>query len=140
MSGFITSVSLGAAPDWKSVFSSWGGACDLSPNPCVVTMDSDKNVTVTFNPNFQAILAGDTGTGFATLQSAYNATVNGSTILAHIHDFYEDLLFDQARTITLDGGKAPDDASYQTTTGYTSLVGTLSIANGAVTIQNIIIK
>jgi hypothetical protein len=131
---------LGAAPDWKSVFSSWGGACDLSPNPCVLTMDSDKNVTVTFNPNFQAILAGDTGTGFATLQSAYNATINGSTILAHVHDFYEDLIFDQMRTITLDGGKDPNDASYQTTTGYTSLVGTLSVANGEVTIHNIIIK
>ncbi|SJZ71536.1 Alpha-tubulin suppressor [Trichlorobacter thiogenes] len=136
----VASVSLGAAPDWKSVFSSWGGACDLSPNPCVLTMDSDKNVTVTFNPNFQAILAGDIGTGFATLQSAYDAAGNGAIILAHIHDFYEDLNFNQAWAITLDGGKDPNDASYQTTTGYTSLVGTLSIASGEVTIHNIIIK
>ena len=80
------------------------------------------------------------GCGYNTLQSAYNATVNGSTILAHVHDFYEDLIFNQSRSITLDGGKNPNDASYQTTSGYTSLVGTLSIANGAVTLQNIIIK
>lgn len=98
--GFSSNLQLTATPDWKSVFGSWGGACASSANPCSLTaLASDRSVSLSFAPNYQAILAGAPGIGYNTLQSAYNATVNGSTILAHVHDFYEDLIFNQSRSI-----------------------------------------
>ncbi len=43
-----TVVTLTASPAPGSDFSGWSGACS-GPNPCVVTMNSDKSVTARFS-------------------------------------------------------------------------------------------
>ena len=47
-----TSVTLTTTPSSGSVFAGWSGACSGTGN-CVVTMDSDKSVTATFNAEYQ---------------------------------------------------------------------------------------
>jgi len=42
-----TQVTLTASPDANSIFSGWGGACS-GMEPCIVTVDADKQVTATF--------------------------------------------------------------------------------------------
>ena len=44
-----TSVTLTAAPNSGSAFAGWSGACSGTASTCVVTMNSAKNVTATFN-------------------------------------------------------------------------------------------
>jgi uncharacterized repeat protein (TIGR02543 family) len=43
-----SSQSVNANPALGYVFESWGGACAGKPNPCALTMDATKAVTVTF--------------------------------------------------------------------------------------------
>jgi hypothetical protein len=43
-----TGVTLTAAPDGNSSFTSWGGACTGSSSSCLVSMTAAKNVTATF--------------------------------------------------------------------------------------------
>ena len=44
-----TQVTLNAAPDANSVFNGWSGACSGTATTCQVTMNSNVNVTATFN-------------------------------------------------------------------------------------------
>ena len=56
--GATTVVTLTAAPDVGFVFAGWSGDC-LGTGPCIVTMDSSKDITATFNPSIPSILSGD---------------------------------------------------------------------------------
>ncbi len=134
-----TSVSLTATPDWKSLFGSWGGDCTGSGNPCTVAMSANRNVSVTFIPDPEAILASNPAVGYATLQDAYNAAAAGTpaTILAQVHTFVETLQFDRAVSVVLDGGADP---TYQTTIGVTTIAGSLTIGQGTVTVNNLVIR
>ncbi len=136
-----STVNLSATPDWNSLSSEWKGDCSGTVNPCSITMNRDRYVSLTLDPNYQAILAGAPGTGYAMLQDAYGATGNGSTILAHVHTFHENLLFTtKTGTVTLDGGKDPNDGSYQATTGYTTVQGSLHISDGRLNVRNIRVR
>jgi PKD repeat protein len=59
-----STVTLNATPDSDSSFAGWSGAC--SSDPCILTMDGDKQVTATFNilPPIAAFTASAT-TGYA---------------------------------------------------------------------------
>ena len=73
---------------------------------------------------------------YQTIQSAYGKAVNGDTIQAQAIDFAETLLFSNPVSITLSGGYDPN---FTENLSYTSIMGTLTIANGTVTIENVII-
>ena len=49
-----TSVTLAATGDWKSLFTGWSNGVTSSANPVTFTMDADKTVTATFDPNYKA--------------------------------------------------------------------------------------
>ena len=129
-----TPFSLYASPDWKSVFAGWSGAC-TGTGTCDITMDSSKGVTAIFNVNPLVRMPGPTY--YATIQEAYNVANNGDVIEARDQTFTEDLVFARSISVKLDGGK---DDTYSGSTGYTSVNGSLSIVNGSVTINNLIIQ
>jgi hypothetical protein len=131
-----TPVTLSAAGDWKSQFIAWSGSLTSSTNPTTFTMDADKTVTVTFNPNFKAkLIPGDTL--FASIQDAYTSVPSGSlTIKAQVWSFLEDLVFGNGTAVTLTGGM---DASYNPTSGY-STVKSLTVGTGSAVVGNITIK
>lgn len=131
-----TSVTLAATGDWKSLFVNWSGGVITSVNPVTFTMDANKGVTATFNPNFKAKLMPG-GTSFASIQDAYSSVSSGNiTIQAQAYFFLEDLLFGNNTTVTLTGGM---DSSYNPTTGYAS-VKSLIVGKGLAIIRNITIK
>ncbi len=64
-----TEVTLTAAPDGRSVFSSWGGACSGSQPTCVVRMDQQREVDANFAIRGVALTVEKDGTGTGVLTS-----------------------------------------------------------------------
>lgn len=82
-------------------------------------------------------IAGATPVYYSTLQSAYDAAVNGDTIQSQAVAFSEDLFIDLNKSVTLKGGY---DCDYIFNTGKTTLNGNMTISNGMVTIENFILE
>lgn len=135
-----TQVTLHAAAGQYSTFTGWSGAC-TGTGDCAVTMDTDKSATATFD-FYTAHKAHTAGTSnyFPTLQEAYNdpsSTGNTNAILAWGVDFTESLNASQSKTVSIKGGY---DSGYSLNTGYTNLIGSLTIGAGTVTVENLVVK
>ncbi|NVN97954.1 MAG: hypothetical protein HXX17_01430 [Geobacteraceae bacterium] len=135
----VSLVNLIVAADWKSIFSGWSGSCVGMEN-CQLYMDRTRNITATFTANNQVVTNGNLSSGFATLQEAYNSAADSGLIQTHVYTFYEDLLFNQLKTVTLDGGKDINDQTYQSTIGFTTVQGSMTVGSGTVVISNFIIS
>lgn len=72
-----------------------------------------------------------TGTGYSTLQAAYDAAGSGDIILSQNALFTENLFIDLNKSVTFEGGYECD---YSTRTGITSLNGNITLSNGTITI------
>ena len=57
-----TAVTLNAMPDLNATFNGWSGSC-TGTAPCMLTMNTSKNVTATFELNTLTITKTGTGTG-----------------------------------------------------------------------------
>lgn len=134
-----TSVTLVATPSSStSVFSGWTGACTASSGDCVVTMDADKSATATFAAaSYLKLINGATETGYALLSDAYAAAATGNTIKAKAMDFTGPFNFNRAISVILSGGY---DSTFQSITGYTTLLNGLTISLGSVTVSGVIIE
>jgi hypothetical protein len=131
-----TSVTLAATCNWKTLFGGWSGGVTGSATPVTFTMDSNKTVTATFNPDYSVRLL-PVGSLFASIQEAYESVPTGSlTIQAQAHTFQEELLFDNNTKVNLSGGMGGD---YNPTADY-STVKKLTVGKGQAVMSNIIIK
>ena len=74
---------------------------------------------------------------YSTLQSAYNAAVDGETIQSQAVNFTETLNFNANKSMVLQGGY---DCGYASNTNETIVNGTMTISNGAVTIENLVVQ
>ena len=130
------SLSLAAAPDWKSTFDGWfpvtGSVCVVSGTSCDITLNADTTVIARFSPDLQATILGNFYY-YATLNEAYlDASPTGqSQIAAHVHTFQEDLTL--GKSVYLYGGRQGPE--YLTRSGETTLLGTLEIQQGAVVVD-----
>jgi subtilisin family serine protease len=97
---------------------------------------ANHSISASFNPNQTVKIAG-TPAYYATLQAAYNAAGSVATIQAETFTFFETLVFDMPSSVTLEGGM---DSSFLTTTGLTTISGSLVVSNGMVTLNNIVIQ
>jgi hypothetical protein len=129
-----TLVSLSAYPDWKSAFVNWNGVDSNSAGNASLTLETNRTVTVTFNPIYKVSLS-PVGTPFASIQDAYNAATTGGTIQAQDYSFAEGVEFAGSSIVevTLKGGM---DALYKTVTGY-STVQKMTIRSGKVNVRNV---
>jgi hypothetical protein len=127
--GSGTQVLLSQAPDSNSTFTSWSGACVTSP--CAITMDSDKLVTATFT---SLPLAQIGSTGYESLSTAFADAYKGP-ILARAVVFDESP--DVTLATTLNGGY---NSSFSSATGYSVILGTLTISTGKLTLERVAIK
>jgi hypothetical protein len=73
---------------------------------------------------------------YPSIQAAY-ATASGNTFQAQAGVFQEVLIFGDPRFITLKGGY---DSAYTTITGTTAVAGSLTIRDGTISIDNIVIQ
>jgi len=131
-----TLVTLMATPSGSSTFGGWSGCTTPVGTICNIIMNERKSVTATFNaPNKVKIL---NGSSYATIADAYAAANAGATIMLAQDTFNSDLTLDLNKAVTLSGGWYPD---FHGLTGlYSYLQGVLTIANGSLTVENLIVK
>ncbi|MEJ2697501.1 MAG: Ig domain-containing protein [Candidatus Sulfobium sp.] len=76
------------------------------------------------------------GVYYTTIQSAYDHATSGDTIRVQAIDFVESPTFGNPVIVTLSGGYNSD---FTDNSSYTSVMGSLTIAAGEVTIENLIL-
>ena len=131
-----TPVNLFAAADSNSVFSDWSEACTGTGN-CQITMNWSKAVTVTFSYVQPVLISGTSPAYYSTIGAAYAAALNGSILLSREYSFSENLNLNRNISVTLKGGY---NSSYSSNSGYTTLHGILTIGNGSLTVENLVIR
>jgi hypothetical protein len=132
-----TDVTLTASPDnTNSSFVGWSGACESLQKDCVITMNSAKSATATFNlvPRTKLELAATTG--FDTLPLAYGSSL--STIFALNGLFTGEWLLDKGKDITLKGGYLADYGP--TRPGFTLVNGKLTIQSGSLRVDGVKVR
>jgi hypothetical protein len=84
-----------------------------------------------------AVRISETGAPYSSIASAYAAAATGQTIQARARDFTGDLNLTSAISIAIMGGY---DCGFLTNTGYTTVTGNVTIQNGTVILDRIIIN
>ncbi|QOX79605.1 DUF1566 domain-containing protein [Trichlorobacter lovleyi] len=129
-----TTVVLQPVPDNDSTFELWSQECNGSAG-CSLLMSANRYVTANFN---QAPKARVDAVGYDTLTAAYTGSTTGAEILAREVEFQEDWLLNRDIVVAFKGGF---NAAFSTNTGfYTTLAGSLTIGNGSLSIENLLIK
>ena len=137
-----TPVTLSETLSLGSTFSGWSGACTGAP--CSFSLDGDKSVTATFT--LQQNLRKGLGpySYYGTLKSAFENAASGDVILARkmlLPDLSNEAQFDKAGvTVTLVGGYTDAAFTTRTATDFTSVTNPLTIVNGKLILDHIIIK
>lgn len=129
-------VTLTATPGTTSTFTNWSGAC--TSTPCSVTMNAPKAVTATFATADRARIVG--GLGYSTLAAAYLEAAKSATATIKTLDttLTENLTLDKPVAIILQGGW---NTTFTGKSGLpTVLDGLLTIRNGKLTVDRLIIK
>lgn len=85
----------------------------------------------------QDVMVLDSSTTFPTIQDAYNTVTENGTIAAKDVTLSEELNFNRAVNVSLEGGM---DASFQSTTGTTSVSGVIKISKGKVVVRKITVR
>jgi hypothetical protein len=131
-----TVVTLVPTANGPSVFSGWSGCPSLTGTQCTVTISAATNLAVDFNLT--------TGTGinngsttYGTLAAALAAAPANSEVSLLAGDYYEEITFTQATSLTIKGGYS---SGFLSVTGSSTLHGTLTIASGTLTLSNVTIQ
>jgi len=74
---------------------------------------------------------------YSTVQSAYDAAVNGDIIRIQSVPFSGNLNFNSNISLVVKGGYAP---SLTSQTGYTTINGNMVITSGTVSVENLILQ
>jgi hypothetical protein len=123
-------------PDGDSLFSSWSVGCSGSGS-CRITLAGDQGATATFSFVKPAMMEGVQSQYFDTLQAAYDAApLSGAVIRTRMFTFPA-VKLNQSKNITIRGGYAPN---YVERTGYTLLQGKLTVVNGSVVMERLMVK
>jgi hypothetical protein len=135
-----TTVELIASPNWMFISGGWSGGMGLSASNTISFTDkgsaNEYYVTPIFLANNQAKLL-STGALYVSLLAAYQAAGPDATVQARLYVFEEELLFDSAKTIKLEGGK---DVNYLDSVGVTTIKGSLTVRKGTVRVRNVAIR
>ena len=109
-----------------------GDACDPDIDGDGILNEADTC------PSAKPVKIIGTSTFFDSLQSAlaYASLTSGDIVGCNEADFTEAVTFNQAKTITVRGGY---DCGYSTATSDVKIHGSLTISNGTVTVENIVI-
>ena len=131
-----TIVVLTATENNGYFFDIWTNCDSPSNNVCTETMNSDDSITANFQPCYQPVrIAGTPPVYYPTLQSAYDAAVEGDTIQTRTVVFSDNLNANRNISITLQGGY---NCNYSAITGNTVFNGMMTVSDGVVTIGDYI--
>lgn len=134
-----TLVSIIATPDTFRSPGVLSGAC-TGNGTCTTTLDANKSVTAAFVTALKVRSIPVTGdpANYPAIQDAYASAATGAIIRAQNYTFPEDLLFDRAISVSLNGGW---NGAYSSNAGaFTTVTGSLTFARGTVIVDKLIIK
>ena len=133
-------VTLEPIIDQYSRFDGWSGVSNCTTGTCQFTMNSNATATATFTLDSTNSVLVDP-IRYGTIDAAYKAgtTLNNATIKLWGINFTENLLLDENKAVTLEGGY---NSSYSTQTSgvFTTITGTLTIRDGKMTVERVILK
>lgn len=132
-----STVKLISTPDINSFFAGWAGDCTNTSGNCTLNMDADKSATATFNFIQPVRIPGPPEAYFDNIGAAYAALTGSGTIQARAYECTGNLLLNRGYALILKGGY---DLSYSSNSGHTTLLGTLTIDSGSLTVERLIIK
>jgi hypothetical protein len=131
-----STANLTQSPDSDSVWATWSVAGCGTNQSCQVLMTGDRNVTVTF-PYTPKAKVKSTNYRCDSLALAYGNAAALDTIYGRAVTFTENFTLSGSKAVTLLGGR---DAWYQPLNAWTTLLGTLAIRGGSLTVENLIIR
>jgi hypothetical protein len=74
---------------------------------------------------------------YPTIRDAYNNCADGDTMQLHAVDFNEEPVLSHPVTVNLQGGFGCD---YSSSSGFSSITGTMTISDGTITLDRIILR
>jgi hypothetical protein len=74
---------------------------------------------------------------YSRLQTAYDVAIDEDTVQVEAAELDEDIVLDLDKSVTIKGGY---DSSFTTNSGNTMIYGNMTISDGTVTIENVIIE
>jgi bacillolysin len=135
-----TQVTLMPVITGGSIFGGWSSNCTLHGPDCRITLSADTTVTATFNSASTLLvqLLGAPVRTFGFIQLAYNSAGSSGVIKAQAVTLVENLLLNVAgRSITFKGGY---DAGFAIQTGYTTVLGKLTLGQGSLIADRLVIR
>ncbi len=140
-------VQLTANPNPGYTFSSWSGDAPNPPNstnPIQITIDGNKSVTVNFTPKIENTIYVSKDGSCSGNNPCYSNIQNGiasasapSAINITQEACNENVILDSAQTIYLEGGW---NSTFTTNSGQTTINGSLTIRNGKMIMNKIILQ
>lgn len=133
-------VTLMPVPSIDSYFKSWtGGGCSGSGNCVISSLSARTDIHAEFARLQPVRIAGTTPVYYDTLQAAYNAASTGAVIqtLTTTSTPLGTLTMNGGKSVTLRGGYNGD---YTSNEGYTTSVGTLTVVNGTLLVENVVVN
>ena len=134
-----TPVTLHPAASPYSLFTGWTfGVCN-GAGDCLLNLNADTTVTAVFDYDAarQVQVSGGSTSYYSSIQSAYSAAADTSTIKLWATNYSESLDCNRPISIILKGGY---DSDYSSIVGLTLLTGTLTITDGTVIAEGISLK
>ena len=100
-------------------------------------MPGSQSVTVQFDEVLPVLLLGLSSTSFGQIQAAYAAAPAQSIIQSQGVTLIENLVLDRPIALTLQGGY---DQGFVANPDMTTVVGSVVIKSGSVTVENLVIR
>ncbi|MBE2887217.1 hypothetical protein [Geobacter anodireducens] len=131
-----TPVNMHPEASMYSLFNSWSGGSCTGTGDCLLSPSADVAVTATFDYDItRQVMVGTTY--YSSLQTAYDATPDDSIIKLWARNYTESLNCSRPITVTLQGGY---DSSYASIVGDPVLNGILSITDGTVVADGLVVQ
>lgn len=131
-----STVTLTQVPGSDSTWATWSyPGCGTNQN-CPVVMNGDQPVTATFPYAYEAKV-NSSGNRYDTLTQAYAGAGASDTLFARDVTFIENFTLGGTKAIVMDGGMS---TSYTPLNAFTTLQGVLTIQQGSLAVDRLIVK
>ncbi|WP_243375444.1 hypothetical protein [Geotalea sp. SG265] len=131
-----TPVTIHPEASMYSLFNGWSGGNCTGTGDCILAPSADVTVIATFDYDItRQVMIGTTY--YSSVQAAYDATADDSTLKLWARNYTESLNCSRPITVTLQGGY---DSSYTSIIGDPVLNGSLSITDGAVVADGLVVQ
>ena len=138
------SVTLAATDSVDYHFKEWGGDCPVTSGDCALTLTANKIVTATFEyvKPFRLFLPESSASDFNSFTDAYAVVDDDTTAILYgrqtINAVTDEFTMNRPVTLTFRGGY--DAAFGNSSSGWTTLQGSLTIGKGMLTVEKLAIR